>query len=176
MPGYTPNYSIPYPYPGDPVYQGAAQMEALARKVDSTMTTVDGIPGKSAYEVAVTNGFSGSQQDWLDSLQGPRGPEGSQGPRGPEGDQGPPGDDLKITGVVATYGDLPASATAGDVYLVQADDLLYVYDGSGWPQNGQGINLGGQSNAVLGDGIAKLARRSSPPAAGTPNTTMTVVL
>lgn len=30
---------------------------------------VDGINGKSAYEVAIENGFVGSQAQWLDSLK-----------------------------------------------------------------------------------------------------------
>lgn len=30
----------------------------------------DGLPGKSAYELAVEHGFSGSEQKWLESLQG----------------------------------------------------------------------------------------------------------
>ena len=28
-----------------------------------------GIPGKSAYEIAVKNGFTGTEQEWLDSLK-----------------------------------------------------------------------------------------------------------
>lgn len=32
-----------------------------------------GDPGKSAYEVAVDNGFVGTEQEWLDSLEGPAG-------------------------------------------------------------------------------------------------------
>ena len=31
---------------------------------------INGVPGKSAYELAVDNGFSGSEQDWLESLKG----------------------------------------------------------------------------------------------------------
>ena len=41
-----------------------------------------GEPGESAYEVAVDNGFVGTEQQWLDSLVGPEGPEGPQGPPG----------------------------------------------------------------------------------------------
>lgn len=66
MPNFTPNFRIPYPVAGDPVYLGAQQMEALAKKVDSTMKSVNGI-------------------------QGPAGPAGPAGPRGPQGIQGPPG-------------------------------------------------------------------------------------
>lgn len=32
-----------------------------------------GSEGKSAYEVAVSNGFEGSEKEWVDSLQGPQG-------------------------------------------------------------------------------------------------------
>lgn len=32
-----------------------------------------GIDGKSAYQIAVINGFIGTEQDWLDSLVGPPG-------------------------------------------------------------------------------------------------------
>lgn len=60
MPQYTKNYKIPYPVDGDPIYQGAAQMQALAEKVDATMIGVSGKPGPA----------------------GPTGPAGPQGPAG----------------------------------------------------------------------------------------------
>lgn len=43
----------------------------------------DGPPGQdgaSAYEVAVDNGFGGTEAEWLESLIGPEGPPGSGGP------------------------------------------------------------------------------------------------
>src|SRR5690606_36379757 len=60
-----------------------------------------GPQGKSAYELAVEAGFSGSEADWLASLKGeqgeagpagPDGPQGPQGAQGPEGPQGPQGE------------------------------------------------------------------------------------
>lgn len=36
----------------------------------------NGAPGDSAYQVAVNNGFVGTEQAWLESLKGPQGPEG----------------------------------------------------------------------------------------------------
>lgn len=30
----------------------------------------EGAPGKSAYEIAVENGFVGSEKEWLESLEG----------------------------------------------------------------------------------------------------------
>ncbi len=45
----------------------------------------DGLDGKAAYELWLSEGNSGTEQDFLDSLRG------EQGPIGPEGPQGPPG-------------------------------------------------------------------------------------
>jgi len=53
-----------------------------------------GPEGKSAYQVAVQNGFTGTEEEWLQSLkgeQGPAGPQGPEGPPGPQGEQGPAG-------------------------------------------------------------------------------------
>lgn len=60
-----------------------------------------GVPGDSAYEVAVANGFVGTEAEWLDSLVGPQGPQGIQGVKGDTGDQGPQG----IQGVKGDTGD-----------------------------------------------------------------------
>lgn len=63
----------------------------------SQAVQIPGPPGKSAYEVALDNGFEGTETEWLASLQGPigpvgpEGPEGKEGPVGPEGKQGPIG-------------------------------------------------------------------------------------
>lgn len=53
-----------------------------------------GPPGASAYEIAVENGFVGTEAEWLASLegaQGPQGPQGIQGIQGPAGADGAPG-------------------------------------------------------------------------------------
>lgn len=69
--------------------------------------------------------------------------------RGPQGDPGPAGQDgagVEIAGSVATYGDLPGalgSADAGDGYLVNADGLLYVWDGTAFPPDGSGVQFRG---------------------------------
>lgn len=47
-----------------------------------------GDKGKSAYEIAVENGFSGSEEDWLASLKGNTGANGVQGIQGVPGVQG----------------------------------------------------------------------------------------
>lgn len=52
------------------------------------------VQGDSAYEVAVKNGFVGTEEEWLESLKGEPGPAGPQGEKGEKGDvgsQGPQG-------------------------------------------------------------------------------------
>lgn len=51
-----------------------------------------GPKGDSAYQVAVTNGFKGTEQEWLTSLKGSKGDRGDTGTQGPQGPQGPKGD------------------------------------------------------------------------------------
>jgi hypothetical protein len=50
-----------------------------------------GPAGDSAYEVAVDNGFVGTEAEWLASLVGPTGATGATGATGPQGDPGPTG-------------------------------------------------------------------------------------
>lgn len=47
-----------------------------------------GDPGKSAYEIAVEQGFVGTEEEWLASLHGATGATGPQGPQGPQGEPG----------------------------------------------------------------------------------------
>lgn len=55
-----------------------------------------GVPGKSAYELAVQQGFDGDLAAWLASIKGDTGatgPQGAPGKDGPKGDPGTPGKD-----------------------------------------------------------------------------------
>lgn len=45
---------------------------------ETTLPLLEGL-GKSAYAIAVAHGFKGSEQDWLDSLRGPKGDPGDKG-------------------------------------------------------------------------------------------------
>ena len=47
--------------------------------------------GESAYQVAVDNGFVGTEAQWLASLVGDAGPKGDTGADGPPGSTGPAG-------------------------------------------------------------------------------------
>ena len=51
-----------------------------------------GPKGDSAFDVAVAEGFKGTEAEWLASLVGPKGDEGKQGPAGKDGIQGPQGE------------------------------------------------------------------------------------
>ena len=64
---------------------GGVVVTAQAGGAPSVTVTVPGhagTPGDSAYRVAVGNGFTGSEAEWLASLVGPQGPVGPPGPAG----------------------------------------------------------------------------------------------
>jgi hypothetical protein len=64
------------------------------RSVKVVVNNARGLPGsdgQSAYEVALENGFVGTESEWLDSLVGDQGPQGIQGPKGDTGETGPQG-------------------------------------------------------------------------------------
>ena len=53
----------------------------------------DGADGKSAYQIAVDNGYPGTEQAWLASLKGEKGDKGDTGAAGAKGEKGDPGKD-----------------------------------------------------------------------------------
>lgn len=50
--------------------------------------TIIGRDGKSAYEIAVKNGFDGTEEEWLESLKGEQGIQGERGETGAAGKDG----------------------------------------------------------------------------------------
>lgn len=79
--------------------------------IEGTDTTIiQGADGSSAYEVAVANGFVGSEADWLASLVGPTGPTGPTGATGATGATGPTG----ATGATGPTGATGATGPQGD--------------------------------------------------------------
>ena len=78
------------------------------------MNGSDGINGKSAFEIAVENGFIGTETDWLESLKGKDGADGrdgADGAVGSQGEQGPPGKD----GVTPDMSEYPTKADYEDL-------------------------------------------------------------
>lgn len=61
-------------------------------KGDTGATGAQGESGKSAYQLAVENGYSGTVYEWIQSLRGPTGPTGSAGAVGQSGIQGERGE------------------------------------------------------------------------------------
>lgn len=110
---------------GDEGYIGTV---ALRDGAGSGGSGAAGEDGASAYEIAVQNGFVGTEAQWLASLVGPAGADGATGPKGDTGatgaastvagPQGPKGD----TGAAGANGQgVPAGGLAGQV-LVKVSD------------------------------------------------------
>lgn len=68
-------------------------ISTYADKINSISITecIKGDPGASAYEIAVENGFIGTETEWLASLKGEKGDQGEQGIQGEKGDTGSQG-------------------------------------------------------------------------------------
>lgn len=136
----------------------------------------DGADGESAYQVAVDEGFSGTEVEWLASLVGPKGDTGDQGlqgiqgvkgdtgdtgPKGDTGDQGPqgvPGTDgsdgapgIGIDSITRTSGDGSPGTT--DTYTITYTDAststFDVYNGADGSGGGGGVPGGGTSGQFL---------------------------
>ena len=86
-----------------------------------------GTDGKSAYQIAVEQGYQGSESDWLSSLKGDKGEKrdtglqgergekgetGQQGEQGPMGEKGDPGD-RGLQGVPGEKGEKGDAGVAG---------------------------------------------------------------
>ena len=114
--------------PGEPGADGQdGEQGPPGEKGDPGQDGEPGADGLSAYEVAVENGFEGTEQAWLASLVGPEGPEGPEGPQGP---QGPSGDD----------GEQGPPGADGHSPVITWDDTTIVVDGAPGPdlQGSQG--------------------------------------
>ena len=94
---------------------------AAKKMVEETMQGVT--DGLSAYQIAVNNGFSGTETEWLNSLKGEKGEQGlkgdngSVGPQGPQGETGPKGD----PGETGPKGDQGEPGPQGDTGPVGPD-------------------------------------------------------
>lgn len=72
----------------------------------------DGAAGKSAYEIALQNGFVGTETDWLESLKGQKGDTGEPGAKGEPGEKGERGE-KGDTGETGEKGDTGAPGKDG---------------------------------------------------------------
>lgn len=103
-----------------------------------------GPAGKSAYQVALDNGYVGTQEEWLETLVGPQGdpgPQGIQGQQGPQGNAGATGA-KGDTGLTGSRG-LPGPAGVSSVNV-------NVYNTSGTPSGSATVNDGVLSLSLSG--------------------------
>jgi hypothetical protein len=109
----------------------------------------NGTNGQSAYQAAVTNGFVGTEAQWLTSLQGATGSTGATGPTGPTGSTGAAGAQgiQGLPGTNGTNGAVGATGAAGTNagvggfthYLGEAFNggiIYYLYKGSDGLEHG----------------------------------------
>ena len=107
--------------------------ETLQINMTTTTPTIDialekaiqGPAGKSAYDIAKANGFTGSETEWLDSLKGQQGLPGQQGQQGlpgKDGQDGLPGKDGKdgVVDMTNIYNKAEIDSKLGDVNTVLA--------------------------------------------------------
>lgn len=109
---------------------------------------IKGDKGDSAYEVAVQNGFKGTETEWLASLKGAaftfddftaeqleglKGEQGQQGIQGIQGEKGDAGDPFRIEDTFPTLDDLKAQENPikGAYYLTEDSGDLYLYNNAG---------------------------------------------
>lgn len=106
-----------------------------------------GDSGDSAYEVAVANGFIGTEKEWLTSLvgkDGAKGDKGEQGIQGVQGQQGIQGDrgEIGLTGSQGVQGIQGPQGERGIQGLVGAQGVAGVRG-----EKGDGISIGHTYNS-----------------------------
>lgn len=137
------------PYNNAIIETSSIQDVLITRETDTEIIAqgVPGVRGASAYEIAVENGFSGTEKEWLDSLVGSNGVVGPEGPVGPKGDIGPVGP-MGPQGIQGIQGPAGVSGEKGDKGE-KGDAGVYV--GSSKPTDSSvnvWIDLDGQPDSV----------------------------
>ncbi len=102
---------------------------------------------KSAYDIAVENGFVGTESEWVASLEGATGPQGATGPTGATGATGAPG---KYT-VSETA---PSSPAVGDGWFDSTVGKFFIYYDSYWVEFGTATGPQGPAGAAGAEGPA----------------------
>lgn len=133
------------------------QLEVVT--VSSELDMKTGPRGYSAYEIAVQEGFVGTEEEWLESLRGPEGEQGIEGPQGEKGDkgdrgekgdqgiQGPPGSDAEVTqqNIERALGYVPASPDAVPFKIGDGNNSVV--------QKGGNSAAWGESSVALGKSV-----------------------
>lgn len=94
-----------------------------------------GPEGKSAYQVWLAAGNTGTVQDYLNSIKGEKGDTGPVGPKGETGAAGTNANVLNLKGSKSSTGDLPSTGNqVGDAWVVGTD--VYGWTGTAWENYG----------------------------------------
>lgn len=115
------------------------ETSAIPQEVETDEIIPQGPPGKdgkSAYQIAIDNGFEGTEEEWLLSLTGPQGEQGETGPKGDTGEQGPQGE----TGPQGEQGADGAPATINGVNAL----TIEAKDGIKATQEGDTLTISGK--------------------------------
>jgi hypothetical protein len=124
--------------PAEVINVGNENKASLSFKIPQGLPGVAGPQGEPGVA-----GEAGPQ-----GVPGEAGPAGAQGIQGVDGIQGPPGLGIRYAGTVDTQGDLPASATQGDLYVVSTpepargfvwDEVKTAWQDAGPVQGPQGV-------------------------------------
>ena len=103
------------------------------KKVEADFTEgtrfLNGKDGKSAYEIAVQNGFEGTETEWLESLKGQDGKDGKDGIDGKDGKDGADGENGTpgipgIDGKDGKHAYVFTSSGTGAAYLGTIEDYI----------------------------------------------------
>ena len=119
---------------------------AVAKKLAESGTGTPGKDGKSAYEIAVSNGFEGTEEEWIASLKGAKGDPGNDGIVPTIGDNGNWYLGETDTGKPSrgTQGDagvgIPAGGTLGQI-LSKKTDTDYDTEWVEAPTGGDVVNV-----------------------------------
>lgn len=125
-----------------------------------------GADGKSAYQVAVANGYSGTEQEWLASLKGAAGSNGTNGTNGADGKDAviwyttstPANNSLAASSLVGPSG---ATPSAGQMIVGSTGTAWFITAVSGQTvtvsndsvdlkgENGIGVPSGGTAGQML---------------------------
>lgn len=105
---------------------GGCKSSDITRQIRIENNSI-GRDGESAYEIYVREGGTLTEEEWLASLKG---------------------DGVQIKGSVNNYSDLLTlnpTPILGDSWIVNSDGLMYVYGETGFPAEGLGIKVQGDS-------------------------------
>jgi hypothetical protein len=114
----------------------------------------DGKDGLSAYEIAIKDGFTGTETEWLESLKGEKGDTGASGENGTNGANGKDGTDGVSPTLTITQTDDGATITAIDINGTTTAEIKNGKDGTNGG-GGDGIEWDDYTPGWDGEATAK---------------------